>query len=370
MPAAVPHGPADTVAWQAGISPGPEPLLPVPASARDTPIPTRALGRGGVPVSALGFGGAPLGDLYAELDDARAIAAVEAAAAAGITLFDTAPLYGRGLSEHRIGTALRRRPRSSFVLSTKVGRVYDPAPSGVRNRGGYVGGLPFEGRFDYSRDGCLRSLEQSLLRLGVASVDIALVHDLDPWAHGEALDDRISEVLGGAWPALAELRSQGVVHAIGLGVNDAGVCARLACETDLDCVMLAGRYSLLEQPALGFLDLARERGIGVMLGGVFNSGILATGPVRDAKYNYRDAPPEVLARVARIESVCDAHNVSLPHAAVRFALGHPAVTSVVLGAVTPAEVARNVDAFARPVPEALWRDLVVEGLLPGDAALP
>jgi D-threo-aldose 1-dehydrogenase len=341
----------------------PEPTPPVS-------LPTRSLGRSAIAVTALGFGGAPLGDLYGVLDDDAAIAAVETAAGAGITLFDTAPLYGRGLSEHRIGTALRRRPRASFVLSTKVGRVYAPAPAGVRDRGGYVGGLPFEGRFDYSRDGCLRSLEQSLFRLGIASVDIALVHDLDPWAHGDALDARIREVLDGAWRALVELRAQGVVRAIGLGVNDAAVCMRFAREADVDCVMLAGRYSLLEQPALAFLDLARERGIGVMLGGVFNSGILATGPVAGAKHDYRDAPPDVLARVGHIEAVCRTHGIALAHAAVQFPLGHPAVSSVVLGAVTPGEVSRNLDAFAHPVPAALWRDLVAERLLPADAPLP
>ncbi len=345
-------------------------LSAVPEPTPPAPLPTRALGRSAIAVTALGFGGAPLGDLYGVLDDATAITAAEAAAGAGITLFDTAPLYGRGLSEHRIGTALRRRPRASFVLSTKVGRVYAPAPAGVRDRGGYVGGLPFEGRFDYSRDGCLRSLEQSLLRLGMASVDIALVHDLDPWAHGDALDTRIREVLNGAWRALVELRAQGVVRAIGLGVNDATVCTRFAREADLDCVMLAGRYSLLEQPALAFLDLARERGIGVMLGGVFNSGILATGPVPNAKYDYRDAPPDVLARVGQIDAVCRGHGVALAHAAVQFPLGHPAVSSVVLGAVTAGEVARNLEAFARPVPAALWRDLVAERLLSADAPLP
>jgi len=342
----------------------------MPEPTQPTPLPTRTLGRSGIAVTALGFGGAPLGDLYGALDDATAIAAVDAAAGAGITLFDTAPLYGRGLAEHRIGTALRRRPRASFLLSTKVGRVYAPAPAGVRDRGGYVGGLPFEGRFDYSRDGCLRSLEQSLLRLGMAAVDIALVHDLDPWAHGDALDARIREVQDGAWRALCELREQRVVRAIGLGVNDAAVCARFAREADLDCVMLAGRYSLLEQPALAFLELAKERGIGVMLGGVFNSGILATGAVAGAKYDYRDAPPDVLARVGRIDAVCRTHGVALAHAAVQFPLGHPAVSSVVLGAVTPAEVSRNLDAFARPVPAALWRDLVAERLLSADAPLP
>lgn len=331
----------------------------------------RPLTRAGLAVSALGFGGAPLGDLYDRLDDAAAIAAVEAAAAAGITLFDTAPLYGRGLSEHRIGTALRRRPRASFVLSTKVGRVFAPARQGVRNTEGYLGGLSFEGRFDYSHDGALRSIEQSLLRLGVASIDIALIHDIDPWTHGDAADARFREAVDGAYRALHDLRAQGVVRAIGIGVNDAAVCERMARATDIDCVMLAGRYSLLEQGALdAFLPLATERRIGVMLGGVFNSGILATGAQPGAHYNYRPATPDVLARVSRIESVCKRHGVALPHAAIRFPLGHPAIASVVLGAVSADEVARNLAAFAAPIPEQLWQDLVREGLLRADAPWP
>jgi D-threo-aldose 1-dehydrogenase len=330
----------------------------------------RALGRC-AHISELGFGGAPLGDLYGRLDEVEAIAAVDAAATAGITLFDTAPLYGRGLSEHRIGTALRRRERTTFVLCTKVGRLYAPAPQGVCDAEGYAGGLPFQGRFDYSYDGAMRSIEQSLLRLGLASIDIALIHDIDAWTHGDAAPERQREAIDGAYRALAELRAQRVVQAIGIGVNDAAVCARFATETDIDCVMLAGRYSLLEQPALDeFLPLALRRGIGVLLGGVFNSGILATGPVDGAKYNYRDAPPDVLARVADIERVCRAHGVQLAHAAVRFPLGHPAVASVVLGAVSREEVARNVAAFRTPVPAALWRDLVAERLLRADAPLP
>ena len=342
-----------------------------PPISRDA-LPRRRLGRTAVEVTIVGFGGAPLGDLYAPLDDDVAIATVAAAYDAGIRLFDTAPLYGRGLSEHRIGTALRRRPRSSFVLSTKVGRVYSPAPEGVVNREGYVGGLPFDGRFDYSYDGTMRSLEQSLLRLGTASVDVALVHDVDAWTHGEAgVEVRVREAREGACRALAELREQRVIGAFGIGVNDAGVCARFVRETDVDCVLLAGRYSLLEQPAQDeFLPLAAERGVGVLLGGVFNSGILATGAGACARYNYRAAPPEVLHRVARIEGICAAHGVGLAHAALAFALGHPAVTAVVLGAATPDEIARNVAAASRPVPPVLWRELVAAGLLRADVPLP
>lgn len=346
----------------AQVPPGP----PSPAA-----VPRRPLGGSGLDVTVLGFGGAPLGDLYAPLDDAAAIATVEAALDAGIALVDTSPLYGRGLSEHRIGTALRRRPRAAYVLSTKVGRVFSPAPAGVTRSEGYAGGLPHEGRFDYSYDGAMRSLEQSMLRMGVASVDIALIHDIDPWTHGDAATDRQREALAGAWRALVDLRSQGVVRAIGIGVNDAEVCMRFAAEADLDCVLLAGRYSLLEQPALdAFLPLAAKRQIGVLLGGVFNSGILATGAVAGARYNYRTAPPGILQRVGAIERVCGTHGVALAHAALAFVLGHPAVSSVVLGAVSPDEMHRNVALFARPVPAALWRDLKAERLLRDDAPTP
>ena len=339
---------------------------PVPA-----PLPRRPLGHSGPEVTVLGFGGAPMGDLYAPLDDGAAIATVEAALDAGITLVDTSPLYGRGLSEHRIGTALRRRPRAGVVLSTKVGRIFAPAPLGVRRAEGYAGGLPHEGRFDYSYDGALRSLEHSMLRLGVAAIDIALVHDVDPWTHGTAAPERQREALGGALRALADLRAQKVVRAIGIGVNDADVCVRFALEADIDCVLLAGRYSLLEQPALdAFLPLAQQRGLGVMLGGVFNSGILATGAVPGARYNYRAAPPDILERVRAIARVCAAHGVALPHAALAFVLGHAAVSSVVLGAVSPDEISRNVAMLAQPVPSALWRDLKAERLLPTDAPAP
>jgi D-threo-aldose 1-dehydrogenase len=331
----------------------------------------RRLGRRGPMVTVLGFGGAPLGDLYAPLDDAAAIDTVVAALDAGIRLVDTSPLYGRGLSEHRIGTALRRRSGLPVVLSTKVGRVLSPAPLGVTRGEGYAGGLPHEAHFDYSYDGALRSLEQSMLRLGVAAVDVALVHDVDPWTHGDDAPRRQREALGGALRALADLRAGRAVRAIGIGVNDADVAERFVRESDVDVVLLAGRYSLLEQPALDrFLPLALERGVGVMLGGVFNSGILATGAVPGARYNYQAAPAGIASRVAAIGRVCDAHRVALPHAALAFVLGHPAVSSVVLGAVSPDEVRRNVAAFAAPVPAALWRDLKAERLLREDAPVP
>lgn len=333
-------------------------------------LPHRRLGRTGLQVSALGFGAAPLGDLYARLDDAAAIAAVERAVALGCNLIDTSPLYGHGLSEHRCGTALRRMSREAVVLCTKVGRWMDPR-QGRGGGSGYFGGQPHRAVVDYSYDGTMRSVEQSLLRLGTDRLDLLLIHDVDGWTHGKALEDRFREAMGGAYVALDRLRGEGVVAGIGVGVNEAEMCVRFAEAGDFDAMLLAGRYSLLEQPALeAFLPLARRRDIGVMLGGVFNSGILATGAVEGAKYNYQPAPKTILDKVARMERVCAAHGVALATAALHFALAHPAVASVVLGAQTPQEVERNVASLGARVPLALWTDLKGQGLLDLHAPVP
>jgi D-threo-aldose 1-dehydrogenase len=334
-------------------------------------LPRRPLGRTGLQVSALGFGTAPLGDLYRRLDDSTAIAAVERAFALGINLVDTSPLYGHGLSEHRCGAAIRRVPRREIVVCTKVGRWMDPF-HGRGSGSGFVGGQPHRAVVDYSYDGTMRSVEQSLLRLGIDRLDLLLIHDVDVWTHGvDAIEDRFREAMTGAYVALDQLRGEGVVAGIGIGVNEAETCVRFALAGSFDTMLLAGRYSLLEQPALAqFLPLAQQQGMGVLLGGVFNSGILASGAVAGAKYNYQDAPPQILEKVARIQRVCDAHGVALPTAALHFALGHPAVASVVLGAETPQEVERNVAGLSSAVPAALWADLKAEHLLDADAPVP
>lgn len=334
-------------------------------------LPVRPLGRSGLEVTTLGFGGAPLGDLYAHLDEAGAIATVETALASGINLIDTSPLYGHGLSEHRIGAALRRSGRKDVAISTKVGRVAEPF-AGRGNGSGYLGGLPHGLRFDYTHDGTMRSLEQSALRLGVDRIDVVLIHDVDVWTHGkDAIEERFAQAMDGAYRALDTLRAAGAVKAIGVGVNEAEMCERFARAGDFDTMLLAGRYSLLEQPGLAsFMPLAREKGIGLMLGGVFNSGILATGPIAGAKYNYQPAPRAVLARVAAIEAVCARHGVPLRRAALQFPLGHPAVASLVMGAVKPEEVADQVAELSAPVPAALWTELKAEGLLGADVPVP
>jgi D-threo-aldose 1-dehydrogenase len=326
----------------------------------------RPLGRTGLTVSAMGFGTAPLGDLYARLDEQQAVGAAVAAAVGGISLFDTSPLYGHGLAEHRLGTALRRVDRKAIVLSTKVGRWMSPA-RGSHATGGYAGGLPFAATLDYSHDGAMRSIEQSLLRLGVSHVEIALIHDVDRRNHGDAVNERIEEAVSGAWRALATLRSEGVIRAAGIGVNEADVCVRFADRCDIDCVLLAGRYTLLDQSAADeFLPLCLSRGIGVMAGGVFNSGVLATGPIPGARFDYAVASPEILERTRRLGAICARHGVELPTAAIHFARLHPAVSSVVLGAVSPAEVERNLASWHAPPPPDLWLELKHERLIPED----
>jgi D-threo-aldose 1-dehydrogenase len=342
-----------------------------PNSVTASSLPRRRLGRTGLDVSILGFGTAPLGDLFARLDDAAAIAAAERAFALGVNLLDSSPLYGHGLAEHRCGTALRRVARENVIVCTKVGRWMDPF-HGRGDGSNFAGGQPHRAVVDYSYDGAMRSVEQSLLRLGTDRIDLLLIHDVDVWTHGrDAIEARFREAMAGAYVALDKLRSERVVKGIGIGVNEAEMCVRFAKAGSFDTMLLAGRYSLLEQPALAeFLPLAQAQGIGVMLGGVFNSGILATGAVSGAKYNYRDAPPDMMQKVAAIERVCRAHGVALPTAALHFALGHPAVASLVLGAQAPDEVERNVVALSTSIPSALWHDLKAERLLDVDAPVP
>ena len=335
------------------------------------PLGERKLGSSQLKVTHLGFGGAPLGDLYQKLDESTALASIRAAYDAKLNLFDTAPLYGHGLSEHRFGHVLRQVPRDSFVLSTKIGRALLPKSPLEIDRGQWRGGLDFEPVYDYSYDGVMREVQDSLQRLGLSRIDILLIHDVDVWTHGDALDRRFDEVMDGGYRAMVELRRNGHVAAIGVGVNEADMCARFARAGDFDCMLLAGRYTLLEQGALDdFLPLCEEKDIGVLLGGPFNSGILATGPRPGAKYNYADAPPEIADRVGRIQQVCERHRVPLAAAAIQFPLGHAKVASIIPGAVSPAEVERNIATMQVEIPPGLWVELRSEGLLREDAPVP
>ncbi len=333
----------------------------------------RPLGRSRLETTILGFGGAPLGDLYDRLPEDDALQTVETAYAEGIRLFDTSPYYGLGLSEHRMGHVLRQKPRADFVLSTKVGRVLKRPEPGPKERGFFAGGLNFTAVYDYSYDGTMRSLEDSYQRLGFGQIDIALIHDVDVWTHGsaEAFDQRFRESMEGAYRALDELRSAGIVRAIGAGLNEVAPCVRFAQAGDFDCFMLAGRYTLLEQDGLDdLMPLADKKDFSILLGGPFNSGILATGAQPGARYNYVPAPPEILERVGRMEAICKAHDVPLAAAAIQFPLGHPRVASIVPGAVTADEVTSNRQLMETPIPSALWDDLKSEGLLFASAPVP
>lgn len=324
------------------------------------------LGHSAVETTPLGFGTAPIGNLYAAVDDEHAAAAIDAAWAAGVRFFDTAPHYGLGLAERRLGAALRGHPRHEYAVSTKVGRLLVPNPTAAalpRDAEGFDVPAAFLRRWDFSRDGIRRSLDQSLERLGLDRVDVALLHDPDN--HRE-------QAIGQAFPALHELRDEGMVGAIGAGMNQWQMLADFVRRADLDVVMLAGRYTLLEQSALDtLLPLCLSLGVSVLAAGVFNSGLLALPrPAADAPYDYRTAPPPLLERAARIAAVCERHGVTLPQAALAFPAAHPAVASVVVGARSVAEVTRNVALFGRTVPAALWADLVAEGLLRPDAPTP
>ncbi|OIV36441.1 aldo/keto reductase [Mangrovactinospora gilvigrisea] len=313
------------------------------------------------------MGTAPLGNLYTEVPDEQARAALDTAWKLGVRYFDTAPHYGLGLAERRLGGALAEHTEGA-VVSTKVGRLLEPWPAGADVppddlADGFA--VPATARrvFDYSRDGVRRSVEESLRRLGRDRIDLALVHDPD---------DHMDEALATAFPALAELRDEGVVGAIGTGMNDAAKLARLVEGADIDAVLCAGRYTLLEQGALdALLPACERRGTSVVIGGVYNSGLLASPePPADATYNYAAAPPELLERARRIAAVCAAHGVTLPQAAVQFVQGHPAVAAVLVGVRSAAEAEAAADAFAARVPAALWAQLREQGLIREDAPPP
>ena len=323
----------------------------------------------GVSLTSLGFGAASIGNLYRVVTDEDAAAAVEAAWERGVRYFDTAPHYGLGLSERRLGAVLSGCPRDSFTLSTKVGRLLVPNPGGEDRRdldNGFDVPAGLRRQWDFSGDGVRRSLEESLERLGLDRIDIVLIHDPEE-------SDQPERALTEGYAALDELRSQGVVAAIGVGSKQVEILHRFVTGTGIDTIMLAGRYTLLEQPALDeLLPACEKHGVSVLNVGVFNSGLLARDwPEDDGRYEYGDAPRELVERARRIAAVCRDHGTSLPHAALVFAGAHPAVASVVVGAGRPAHMIRNADLWAAPPPPtALWQDLIAQDLLRPDAPAP
>ncbi|HEY3600150.1 MAG TPA: aldo/keto reductase [Paraburkholderia sp.] len=332
----------------------------------------RAIGRRALRVGGLGLGTAPLGGLYRDLSDEEAQDTVDAAWNCGVRYFDTAPHYGHTKAEHRLGDALRRYAREDYVLSTKAGRHYVPRKSRYDGSEGWQNPLPFEAIYDYTHDGILRSFEDSQQRLGIIDIDILLIHDIGQVTHGDQNARYWKQLTDeGGFRALDELRSAGVVKAVGLGVNEGHAILEMMAEFDIDCALLSGRYTLLEQTTLDdLLPDCEKRNVSILIGGAFNSGILARGVEGDLKYNYGAAPPEVIERVARLEAVCRLHGVPLAAAALQFPYAHPAVATVLTGARSADEVRENVESFERPIPAALWRALRDEGLVDRRAPLP
>ena len=314
-------------------------------------LPSAQVGNTKLQVTRLGMGTAPIGNLYSDLDDEEALETVRRSYDNGIRFFDTAPLYGNGEAERRLGVALRGIPRDEVVIQTKIGRILRP------DRSIY---------FDYSRDGVMKSIEASLERLGMDRVDIVLVHDPDfvneEFHNQQALDE--------AFPALVDLREQGVIGAVGAGMNQWEMEWEFAKKIDVNCFLLAGRYTLLEQTSLNFLDWCTENDVSIFLGGVYNSGILATGPVSGAKYDYEDAPEEILAKAGRLQQITTGHGVPLHVAALHFAGAHPAIASLVIGSATAAEADDNRAIWDVEPPAAMWQELQDSRLIAASAPLP
>jgi D-threo-aldose 1-dehydrogenase len=331
----------------------------------------KTLGRCKLDLPVLGFGGTGLGNMYVAMSEREAIDTLSAAYAAGMNYYDTAPLYGHGLSERRTGCGLRLFADPGIVVSTKVGWRLKPA-FGQQTGAGLFRNITDFSRFnDYSYDGAMRSFEDSLNRLGTDRVDILLIHDVDQRNQGERFAEVFSQAMGGAYKALLSLRSQGVVKAIGCGLNEWQACEAFAEAGDFDCFLLAGRYTLLEQESLkSFLPLCEKRGIGIILGGPYNSGILASGATKDAWFNYAPAPTNVLAKVAAMDKICESHGVPLKAAALQFPLHHSCVASVIPGISSTAELNENLRMLHTPVPAAVWRDLKSAGLMDARAPTP
>lgn len=331
------------------------------------------LGNGGLDFTELGFGAAPLGNLYRAISEAEAQAVLTRAWDGGVRYFDTAPLYGLGLSETRLNHFLRDKPRDGYVISSKIGRLLRVCKPDQRDGFGKWFDVPARNEvYDYSYDGVMRSLEASLERLGLDRIDILYAHDLDLFNHKTeaALTAHLHAFMAGGYRALLDLRDQGTIKAFGAGINEWQPCQWLLERGDFDLFLLAGRYTLLEQEALeSFLPMAEQRGAGIIIGGPYNSGILATGPKPGAFYNYDPAPEAVLNRTAALQTICARHGTRLVDAAFQFPLRHPAVVSVIPGGQGVAEIDSNLAAAKARIPPALWADLQAQGMLHRKAPL-
>jgi D-threo-aldose 1-dehydrogenase len=328
-------------------------------------------GRSDLEVSAFGFGTAPVGNIFEEIDEKTSDEMFQVAWDSGVRFYDTAPMYGHGLSEYRTGYSLRWKNRSDFILSSKVGRLLHPARKEDINYAPWTNAGRFEVEFNYSYDATMRSVDDSLQRMGLESIDILYIHDIDKFTRGDEQPEVFETAMNGAWRALSKLRDERVVKAIGVGVNEWEVCQDALEQRDFDCFLLAGRYTLLEQEALDtFLPLCEQRNASVVVGGGFNSGILATGAKDGAKYNYSPAPETIKRRVQAIESVCKEFQVPLPAAALQFVVAHPAVPTFMAGTRTVKQLKQNIAWFSHPIPSEFWTALKSKRLIREDAPTP
>lgn len=332
----------------------------------------RRIGSTELSVPVLGFGSAHLGEMYGLVDESVSQATLNAAWDGGIRLYDTAPWYGRGMSEHRVGGFLRTKPRDEFILTSKVGRVlHRPKDPKTFDRAPWLGGFRFEVEFDYTRDGFMRAYEQQLQRLGVDTIDALIIHDLDSSYHSDDFARHKHDLVESGVSALEELKKSGDIKAIGMGINTTEAMLDTMSLVPLDFALVAMPYTLLDQSSLhsGMAEV-QKRGMSAIIGAPFASGVLATGSKGTMKYGYANASEAIKAKVRGIEAVCEAHDVALPTAALHFPLAHPAVAALIPGAAKPEEIVQNLKSFAAPIPAQFWADLKTEGLIVADAPVP
>ena len=325
----------------------------------------RKLGNTNIHLSSLGFGAAPIGDLFENLDERSCYDILENAFNSNFNLFDTSPFYGNGLSEHRTGNFLKTVEEESYFLSTKVGRYLTPEKNQKIDRGAWAGGLNFKLNLDYSYDGVMRSFEQSLLRLAVSKIDICLIHDVDKFTFGNEVDYYFKLAMNGAYKAIQKLKEEKVIKAIGVGLNDADICAKFANEGDFDCMVLAGRYSLLEhESALNeFFPIVDKKNIGIILAGIFNSGILAKGIGDNITYNYDKIPNHIREKYIIVSEVCDRYNVPVPAAALQFSYANKLISSMILGMDRVEQIKQNISFFNHSIPDDLWKELIEKKII-------
>ena len=332
----------------------------------------RKLGNTNIHLSSLGFGAAPIGDLFENLDERSCYDILENAFNSNFNLFDTSPFYGNGLSEHRTGNFLKTVEEESYFLSTKVGRYLTPEKNQKIDRGAWAGGLNFKLNLDYSYDGVMRSFEQSLLRLAVSKIDICLIHDVDKFTFGNEVDFYFKLAMNGAYKAIQKLKEEKVIKAIGVGLNDADICAKFANEGDFDCMVLAGRYSLLEhESALNdFFPIVDKQNIGIILAGVFNSGILAKGIGDNVTYNYDKIPNHIREKYIIVSELCDRYNVPVPAAALQFSYANKLISSMILGMDRLEQIKQNISFFNHLIPEDLWKELIDKKIIDERCPIP